>query len=119
MNANDAATILGHSSLKSSASVQWTCRKREVKWHDCPLAVAHLRARLLLRATIVTGLDQRHELVQQECFGPVVTVQRFSGDDEGLTLANGVESDSPDRYGRATSARHPICQRTSFRNGMD
>ena len=41
--------------------------------------------------TIVTGLDQRHALVQQECFGPVVTVQRFSGEDEGLALANGVE----------------------------
>jgi betaine-aldehyde dehydrogenase len=41
--------------------------------------------------TIVTGLDQHHALVQQECFGPVVTVQRFSGDDQGLALANGVE----------------------------
>lgn len=47
--------------------------------------------------TIVTGLAQRDALVQQECFGPVVTVQRFSGDDEALIMANDVE------YGLASS----------------
>ena len=47
--------------------------------------------------TIVTDLDQHHALVQQECFGPVVTIQRFSGESEGLKLANDVE------YGLAAS----------------
>ena len=41
--------------------------------------------------TIVTGLDQHDELIQQECFGPVVTVQRFNGEDEALRMANDVE----------------------------
>jgi betaine-aldehyde dehydrogenase len=41
--------------------------------------------------TIVVGLNQHDALVQQECFGPVVTVQRFSGEAEGLALANDVE----------------------------
>ncbi len=41
--------------------------------------------------TIVTGLDQRHPLIQQECFGPVVTVQPFEGEDDALEMANDVE----------------------------
>lgn len=41
--------------------------------------------------TIVTGLTQDDDLVQQECFGPVVTVQRFAGEDEALLMANDVE----------------------------
>ncbi|MDE3065440.1 MAG: aldehyde dehydrogenase family protein [Acidobacteriota bacterium] len=41
--------------------------------------------------TIVTGLDQRDDLVQQECFGPVVTVQRAATEDEALAMANDVE----------------------------
>ncbi len=41
--------------------------------------------------TIVTGLDQGDDLVQQECFGPVVTVQRFSAEGDALAMANDVE----------------------------
>ncbi|MFV0373934.1 gamma-aminobutyraldehyde dehydrogenase [Microbacterium sp.] len=40
--------------------------------------------------TVVTGLRQDDELVQQEVFGPVLTVQTFDADDEALALANGV-----------------------------
>ena len=40
--------------------------------------------------TIVTGLRQDDELVQQEVFGPVLAVQGFEDDAEALTLANGV-----------------------------
>jgi betaine-aldehyde dehydrogenase len=61
----------------------------------------------------VTGLDQHHALVQQECFGPVVTVQRFSGDDKGLALANGVE------YGLAGSVwTRDVGRATRFANAL-
>ena len=47
--------------------------------------------------TIVTDVAQDSEIVQQEVFGPVVTVQRFSDEAEGLRWANGVP------YGLAAS----------------
>ncbi len=36
-------------------------------------------------------MDQGDELVQQEIFGPVVTVQPFRSEEEALALANGVD----------------------------
>jgi betaine-aldehyde dehydrogenase len=50
-----------------------------------------------LEATIVTGLQQDDEMIQDEVFGPVITVQSFSTDDEAVQLANGVQ------YGLAAS----------------
>jgi 1-pyrroline dehydrogenase len=50
-----------------------------------------------VRPTIVTDVSQDSEIVQDEVFGPVVTVQPFSSDDEAVELANGV------RYGLAAS----------------
>ena len=47
--------------------------------------------------TIITGLDPACEIEQEEIFGPVVTVQTFTTDDEALALANGT------RYGLASS----------------
>jgi 1-pyrroline dehydrogenase len=47
--------------------------------------------------TVITGVGQTDEIVQREVFGPVVTVQRASSDDEAVTLANGVA------YGLAAS----------------
>jgi len=47
--------------------------------------------------TVVSGLNQDDEAVQDEIFGPVITVQRFSDEDEALRWANGVE------YGLASS----------------
>jgi 1-pyrroline dehydrogenase len=47
--------------------------------------------------TVVAGLRQDDEMVQREVFGPVVTVQRFSSDEEALEWANGVD------YGLAAS----------------
>jgi betaine-aldehyde dehydrogenase len=41
--------------------------------------------------TVVSGLHQDDEMVQSEIFGPVITVQRFSDEDEALRWANGVE----------------------------
>ena len=43
-----------------------------------------------LEPTIIEGLGQTCEAVQEEIFGPVVTIQRFHSDAEALALANGV-----------------------------
>ncbi|WGW12013.1 gamma-aminobutyraldehyde dehydrogenase [Saxibacter everestensis] len=48
--------------------------------------------------TLITGLAQDAEAVQDEIFGPVLTALPFDSDDEGLMLAN----DTP--YGLAASA---------------
>ncbi|GAA0530126.1 gamma-aminobutyraldehyde dehydrogenase [Saccharopolyspora subtropica] len=48
-------------------------------------------------ATVVAGVSQEDELVQNEVLGPVVTVQRFGSEDEAVELANGV------RYGLVAS----------------
>jgi len=47
--------------------------------------------------TIVTGLRQDDELVQEEIFGPVFTVQTFGSEEEALRLANDT------RFGLAAS----------------
>ena len=50
-----------------------------------------------VKPTIVADVQQDDEIVQDEVFGPVVTVQRFASDDEAIAMANGV------RYGLAAS----------------
>ncbi|AJE81228.1 MULTISPECIES: gamma-aminobutyraldehyde dehydrogenase [Streptomyces] len=40
--------------------------------------------------TVVSGLRQEDEMVQQEVFGPVITVQRFTDEEQALAYANGV-----------------------------
>jgi betaine-aldehyde dehydrogenase len=47
--------------------------------------------------TVVSGLRQDDEMIQDEIFGPVITVQRFSSEEEALSWANGV------KYGLAAS----------------
>ncbi|WP_432889468.1 gamma-aminobutyraldehyde dehydrogenase [Kribbella sp. CA-245084] len=44
-----------------------------------------------LEATVVTGLQQDDEMIQDEVFGPVITVQSFADEDEGLSKANDVQ----------------------------
>ncbi|GAA1179787.1 aminobutyraldehyde dehydrogenase [Nesterenkonia xinjiangensis] len=41
--------------------------------------------------TIITGVKQSDAIVQEETFGPVITVQSFSSEQEALELANGVD----------------------------
>ena len=41
--------------------------------------------------TVIAGLEQGDELIQQEIFGPVVTVQTFTTETEALAKANGVD----------------------------
>jgi betaine-aldehyde dehydrogenase len=47
--------------------------------------------------TVVDGLHQDDEMIQNEVFGPVITVQSFSDEDEAVRWANGVQ------YGLASS----------------
>src|SRR6516162_9459416 len=51
----------------------------------------------LYAPTVVAGLHQDDEMIQDEIFGPVITVQRFSDEDEAIRWANGV------KYGLASS----------------
>ena len=47
--------------------------------------------------TVVSDVLQSDDIVQQEVFGPVITVQRFTDEDQAVAWANGVE------YGLASS----------------
>jgi len=47
--------------------------------------------------TVISGLRQDDEMIQEEIFGPVVTVQRFDSEDQAIAWANGV------KYGLAAS----------------
>ncbi|WP_263253881.1 gamma-aminobutyraldehyde dehydrogenase [Saccharopolyspora rosea] len=63
-------------------------------------------------ATLVAGVCQDDELVQNELLGPVATVQRFADEQEAVRLANGV------RYGLVASiwtADHARAMRVSRR----
>jgi betaine-aldehyde dehydrogenase len=50
-----------------------------------------------LEPTVVGGLRQEDEMIQREIFGPVITVQPFSDEDEAIAWANGTP------YGLASS----------------
>jgi betaine-aldehyde dehydrogenase len=50
-----------------------------------------------LEPTVLAGLRQDDELVQQEIFGPVITVQPFEDEAQALDMANGTD------YGLASS----------------
>jgi len=47
--------------------------------------------------SVIAGLHQDDEVIQQELFGPAITVQRVSDEDEAIAWANGVQ------YGLASS----------------
>ncbi len=50
----------------------------------------HGEAGFFFAATVVTGVRQDDRIVQQEVFGPVLTVQAFDDEAEAIDLANGV-----------------------------
>ena len=50
-----------------------------------------------LQPTVIAGVDPGEELVAEETFGPVFTVQPFASEEEAIALANGTE------YGLAAS----------------
>jgi len=50
-----------------------------------------------IEPTVVANLEQNDEMIQQEIFGPVITIQRFTDEADALQKANGVD------YGLASS----------------
>jgi betaine-aldehyde dehydrogenase len=59
--------------------------------------VSSLGNGFFVEPTVVDGLRQDDEAIQNEIFGPVITVQRFTAEEEALRWANGVD------YGLASS----------------
>ncbi|HYN29899.1 MAG TPA: gamma-aminobutyraldehyde dehydrogenase [Dermatophilaceae bacterium] len=59
--------------------------------------VAALGDGYFLQPTVVAGVTQDDEVIQNEIFGPVITVQRFSDEEQAVAWANGVD------YGLASS----------------
>ncbi|HET7399302.1 MAG TPA: aminobutyraldehyde dehydrogenase [Intrasporangium sp.] len=59
--------------------------------------VAALGDGFFFEPTVLAGLHQDDEQVQSEIFGPVITVQRFTDEEQALAWANGVD------YGLASS----------------
>jgi betaine-aldehyde dehydrogenase len=45
----------------------------------------------LFEPTVIAGARQDDDIIQQEVFGPVITVQRFDDEDEAVRWANGVQ----------------------------
>lgn len=56
-----------------------------------------LRGGFFLNPTVITGADSSCRIMQEEVFGPVVTVTPFDTDEEAIALANGT------RYGLSSS----------------
>ncbi len=55
------------------------------------------RAGFFFPPTIVADLKQDDEMIQNEIFGPVITIQKFNTEEEAIAMANGVD------YGLASS----------------
>ncbi len=55
------------------------------------------RAGAYFEPTLIAGPDQKSEIIQEEVFGPVVTIQRFNDEEQAVAWANDV------KYGLAAS----------------
>jgi betaine-aldehyde dehydrogenase len=55
------------------------------------------RAGFFMKPAVVAGLKQKDEMIQDEIFGPVITVQPFTSEEKAIEWANGT------RYGLASS----------------
>ena len=84
-NANQFERVMGViDALPSNAEIQTGGARKD-------------RAGYFILPTVVTGLTQTDDAVQNEIFGPVITIQKFTDEATALLWANGVQ------YGLASS----------------
>ncbi len=69
--------------------------------------------RLLLEPTVLADLPQDAPIIQEEVFGPVLTVQSFSTEEEAIRLANSTPTVSRPGSSRRTSAARTESRRSS------
>ncbi|MGK7222676.1 aminobutyraldehyde dehydrogenase [Kocuria flava] len=91
--ADDAENFYGP--LNNAAHFETVCRKlAELPAHATVVTGGRPvegAAGYFFEPTVVTGVHQDDVLVQEETFGPVLTVQSFATEEEALELANGVD----------------------------
>ncbi|MEA3135936.1 MAG: aminomuconate-semialdehyde/2-hydroxymuconate-6-semialdehyde dehydrogenase [Thermoplasmata archaeon] len=89
----DLGSLVSAQHLTKVESYLEMARGEKAKFHtgggrpDLPSTLA---GGAYLEPTVLTGVKQESRLVQEEIFGPVVTVQPFSSEAEAVKLANGV-----------------------------
>jgi betaine-aldehyde dehydrogenase len=93
-----ADTTLGPlNSARQRARVEGFLERRPERAEVVTGGVEADRAGFFLEPTVVAGLEQEDEMIQREIFGPVITVQRFSDEEQAIAWANST------RYGLASS----------------
>ncbi len=91
-------TTLGPlNSARQRERVQGFLERRSKRAEVVTGGAAPERPGFYLEPTVVAGAAQEDELIQREIFGPVITVQRFTGEAEAIEWANAT------RYGLASS----------------
>jgi betaine-aldehyde dehydrogenase len=94
----DAATTLGPlNSARQRERVEGFLERRPRHAEVVTGGAEPERPGFYLEPTVIAGVQQEDELIQREIFGPVITVQRFSDEDQAIAWANAT------RYGLASS----------------
>jgi betaine-aldehyde dehydrogenase len=95
---SDEETTLGPvNSLRQRERVQGFLERKPGHAEIVTGGVTPERRGFYLEPTVVAGLHQDDEMIQREIFGPVITVQQFSNDEDAIRWGNGTP------YGLASS----------------
>ncbi len=95
---DDAATLLGPvNSAKQFEHVTGLVERRASHAQVATGGGSPDRPGFFVEPTVIADLRQEDELIQNEIFGPVMTVQRFTDEEEAIRWANGT------KYGLASS----------------
>jgi betaine-aldehyde dehydrogenase len=94
----DAATTLGPlNSARQRERVEGFLARRPGHAEVVTGGTEPDRPGFYLEPAVIAGMQQEDELIQREIFGPVITVQRFSDEEQAVAWANAT------RYGLASS----------------